>query len=273
MQIIDAHIHYFMGASLERAEKLAKAAGHENSIEHLRGEYKRLGLTGAVVMGNRSLEPDFHEAYPEFMRYCVGLDTTTNWEADLKATYDLVERNLKLKECVGVKLYAGYVHRYVSDAMYGPVYELCEHYNKPVAIHTGETASSTGHLKYAHPLTMDEVAVMFPKVNFVMCHFGNPWFADAAAVLDKNANVSADLSGFLVGKLDMDKFFCEKSGYIEQLRTWLEYLGDYDRLMFGTDWPLANIGDYIEFVSRIIPEKHHEKVFAHNARRIYDLDF
>ena len=271
MKIIDAHIHHFMNE--ERAEALAKEAGHVNSIEHLRGEYKRLGLAGAVVMGNRSLEPNFHEAHAEFMRYCVGLDTYTNWEADLKATYDLVEKNLKLKECVGVKLYAGYVHRYVSDKMYHPVYELCEHYNKPVAIHTGETASSTGHLKYAHPLTLDEVAVIFPKVNLVMCHFGNPWFADAAAIMDKNANISADLSGILVGKMDMDEYFREKAGYIEHLRTWLAYLGDYDRLMFGTDWPLANIADYIEFLSRIVPEKHHEKVFAGNAERIYGLDF
>jgi len=270
MQIIDAHIHYFTG---ERAANMAQAAGHENSVEHLRQEYTRLSIKGAVVMGNRSLQPVYHDVYPEFMRYCVGLDTFTDWETDLKATYDLVEENLKLKTCVGVKLYAGYVHRYVSDKMYWPVYELAERYNKPVAIHTGETASSTGHLKYAHPLTMDEAAVMFPNVNFVMCHFGNPWFADAAATMDKNRNISADLSGFLVGKLDMDDYFCEKSGYVEQLRAWLNYLGDYDRIMFGTDWPLANLDDYIDFMTRIIPEKHLEKVFADNARRIYNLDF
>jgi len=270
MQIIDAHIHYFTG---ERAAVMANRAGHENSVEHLRGEYTRLGIKGAVVMGNRSLEVAAHGVYPEFMRYCVGLDTSTDWEKDIKATYDLVEQNLKCETCAGVKLYAGYVQRYVSDEIYTPVYELCAHYNKPVAIHTGETASSMGKLKYAHPLTLDDVAGTFPKVQFVMCHFGNPWFADAAAVMDKNSNISADLSGFLVGKLDMDAFFKEKEGYIEQLCTWLEYLNDYDRLMFGTDWPLANLDDYIEFIAKVIPEAHHEKVFAGNARRIYELDF
>lgn len=271
MDIIDAHIHCFF--SEDRADKMAEAAGHKNCSDHLEGEYKRLNIKGAVVMGNRSLEPDFHERYSNFMRYCVGLDSSTNWQDDLKATYDLVEQNLKKKECAGVKIYAGYVQKYVSDDMYKPVYELCEHYNKPVAIHTGETASSNGGLRYAHPLTLDEVAVMFPNVNFVMCHFGNPWFADAAAVLDKNRNISTDLSGFLVGKLDMDEYFREKDGYIGQIRTWLNYLGDYERVMFGTDWPLANLDNYIEFIARVIPEKYHEKVFASNARRIYSLDF
>ncbi len=46
---------------------------------------------------------------------------------------------------------------------------------------------------------MDEVAVDFPGVRFVLAHFGNPWLIDAAEVLFKNANVWADLSGLFVG--------------------------------------------------------------------------
>jgi len=251
---------------------LAREAGHENSVEHLRSEYKRLGIVGAVVMANRSLDPS-DLVYPEFMRYCAGLDTSTEWERDLKTTYDLIEKNLKCKNCVGVKIYAGYVHRYVSDDIYKPVYELCEYYNKPVAIHTGETAGSMGILKYAHPLTLDEVAIAFPKVNFVMCHLGNPWITDAVAVIDKHANVSADLSGWLVGKLDMPTYLREKEGYLQHLRTWINYIDGFDRLMFGTDWPLANIKDYIDITAMVIPDVHHEKVFAKNARRIYGLNF
>lgn len=39
--------------------------------------------------------------------------------------------------------------------------------------------------------------------------------------------------------------------------------------MFGTDWPLANYGDYIGVVKWLIPEKEWEKVFYENAKRIY----
>jgi predicted TIM-barrel fold metal-dependent hydrolase len=269
MDIIDAHIHWF-GESYTR--ELAKRAGHENSEEHLRGEYARLGLAGAVVMGNRSLEPHTHE-YPDFMRYCIGLDSFSGYTENLNATYDSIEQNLKRRSCVGVKLYPGYNFQYVHDPIYGPVYELAERCAKPVAIHTGVTAMPSAKLKYCHPLTLDEAAADFPRVRFVMCHLGNPWITDAAAVLSKNPNVYADLSGLLEGKPEMPALFREQAGYLGHIRTWLEYAGAYDRLMFGTDWPLVNIEAYIEFISRVIPEKHHENVFANNARRTYGLDF
>ncbi|MCL1993869.1 MAG: amidohydrolase family protein [Spirochaetes bacterium] len=270
MEIVDAHIHIFTGES--RADSLARRAGHENTEEHMRTEYARLGLVGAVVMSNRTLALDAHD-YPDFLRYCIGLDSFTPWVSDLKASYDLVEGHLQKKACVGIKIYPGYIHRYVWDEAYFPVYELAARYGKPVAIHTGETATATANLKYCHPLTLDELAAAYQKTNFVMCHFGNPWFVDAAAVINKNENVSVDLSGILEGKQDMADFFKEKEGYVEQMRTWISYTGAYDRFMFGTDWPLANIENYIDFIKYVIPEKHHEKVFAGNARRIYNLDF
>ena len=47
-------------------------------------------------------------------------------------------------------------------------------------------------------------------VQFVMCHFGNPWLMDAAAVVEKNENVAADLSGLLEGKFDIPEFLEDK---------------------------------------------------------------
>jgi len=269
MDIIDAHIHIFSG---DHARQLAQRAGHENSEAHLRTQYALLGLKGAVVMGNHPLTLE-HHVYPEFMRYCVGLDGHTRWEDELQKSYDLVEQHLSRDTCVGVKLYPGYGFHYVSDDIFGPVYELAERHRKPVAVHTGETVFPRAKLKYSHPLTLDEAAASFPGVRFVMCHLGNPWFADAAAVISKNPNVSADLSGLLEGLTDMPAYFLKQEGYISYIKTWLEYMDAYDRLMFGTDWPLANIGNCIDLVSTLIPEEHHERVFAGNARHIYGLEF
>ena len=269
MEIIDAHIHLFTG---ERAIDLARRAGHENSEGHLRQEYRRLGLSGAVVMGNRSLALEAH-VYPGYIRYCVGLDSSTAWKLDLNETYDMVEKHLYRDACVGIKLYPGYNFEYISDKIYIPLYELAERHGKPVAVHTGETSFSGARLKYCHPLVLDEVAASFPGVRFVMCHLGNPWITDAAAVISKNPNVCADLSGLLEGFTDMGEYFLEQEGYLNHIMTWLAYMDAYDRLMFGTDWPLANIQNYVDLVLRLIPEKHREKVFSGNARRIYGLDF
>ena len=135
----------------------------------------------------------------------------------------------------------------------------------------GQTAGSNAYLKYSHPLTMDEAAVRHKDVQFVMCHFGNPWLMDAAAVLDKNENVATDLSGLLVGKVDLPALMKKQRLYLEQVKTWIAYCDNYDKVMFGTDWPLANYSDYIELTKWLIPEEHWDQVFYTTANRVYNL--
>lgn len=273
MEIIDAHLH-FCPEDGDYFDEIALAAGHENNEAHLRSEYKRLGIAGGVVMGNGGLSEAEHEKYPDYLYYCIGLDSMylrgDGKRLDTEAA-DLLEKHLKKDKCVGIKLYPGYNPMYITDPCYEPVYELAEAYKKPVAVHTGETAGVNAILKYSHPLSVDEAAVKHPGVNFVMCHYGNPWLQDAACVLAKNENVAADLSGLLEGRNIPEEYFEENRGYVEYLKTWIKYAGDYSKFMFGTDWPLANLEDYIGFTKMLIPEKYHEDVFRKNAVRIYGL--
>ena len=268
MKIIDAHIHFCQEPYFDQ---IAELAGHKNTSEHLKAEYTKHNIAHAVVMGNRSLELSNHH-YPDYLSYCIGLDSTCfNVEEVTQQAY-LVEKHLQRKNCVGIKLYPGYNHFYISDPVVDPFYQLAMQYQKPVAVHTGLTATSNALLKYSHPMVLDEAAVRYPQVQFVMCHIGNPWLVDAIAVIEKNQNVAADLSGILEGKIaSMPDFLARKQGYIGFLKVWIEYLDNYERLLYGTDWPLANIANYIEFVAHIIPEKHHDTVFFDNANRIYDL--
>ncbi len=267
MNIIDAHLHFV--ARDQYFDQIAHRAGHENNLQHLQEEYKRLGIIAGVVMGNRGLELERHQ-YPEWLHYCIGLDRTYLQAHSVTGALDQIEQHLRRKQCVGIKLYPGYNPVYISDDVYEPVYELAEHYNKPVAVHTGETAGPNAFLRYSHPLTLDDAAARHPRVRFVMCHFGNPWLNDAAAVMSKNPNVAADLSGLLEGRVDIQRFLEEKSGYIDALKTWLGYI-DCQRLMFGTDWPLVNLEEYIAFISALIPKRHQDAVFYKNAKEIYGI--
>ena len=178
---------------------------------------------------------------------------------------------MKRETCCGVKLYPGYNRLWLSDPVYQPIYELAARYGKPVAVHMGLTAFPGAHLKYAHPLTLDEVAADHKHTRFVMCHFGNPFLESAAAVVEKNPNVAADLSGLLEGRVDIDSYFQEQAGYASLLTTWLTAIGQWDDIMYGTDWPIVNLEEYIRFIQRLVPERHWEKVFFQNANRIYGL--
>lgn len=270
MKIIDAHLHLF--ADSPRTRAMAAEVGHDPHPGVLGEELLRAGIVGAVVMGNGSLDAEYH-TYPAPFSYCVGLDRTCAGEGwDPRRALEQVEENFRRPGCVGLKLYPGYNCQYLSDPMYAPFYALARDYEKPVAIHMGMTSFSGAKLKYSHPLTLDEVAADWPQVSFVMCHFGNPFLADGAAVLEKNPNVWADLSGLLVGVTDLDAYFLRQGRYVEQLRCWMEYVDNWEKFLFGTDFPGVNIHNYVEFIARLVPECRHEAVFYENARRVYGLE-
>ncbi len=272
MKIIDAHLHLFP-AEEPRFEAMAQQVGHHNSVDHLRRVYGELNIVHGVVMGNRSLEPGYHSYPADLFHYCVGLDLPLgkNGEGAAPDLVEKVEENLRRESCCGVKLYPGYNRIWLSDAMFDPIYELAARYDKPVAVHMGLTARSSAHLKYCHPLALDEVAADHPRTRFVMCHFGNPFLEAAAAVVEKNPNVAADLSGLLEGRVDLDRYFQEQEGYASLLRTWLTAIVRWGDILFGTDWPIVNLGEYISFIRRLVPETYWEDVFFNNANRVYGL--
>ena len=116
MKIIDAHLHFC--PNYGHFDELAVCAEHENTAEHLKNTYRELGIVGGVVMGNRGMEPEKHN-YPEYLRYCIGIDRSYMAEHKLSDAYDLVEVNLKREECVGIKLYPGYNKLYITDEIPG----------------------------------------------------------------------------------------------------------------------------------------------------------
>jgi uncharacterized protein len=176
---------------------------------------------------------------------------------------------LKDPKCVGIKMYPGYNFIYPSDPIHDGFYELAAQYDVPVVFHTGDTANPRGKVKYSHPLCIDEVAVDHPNTRFVMAHFGNPWIVDATEVAKKNPNVFIDLSALAQGMFDVEWFFKEYTGYVEHLRTWIAYLSDENKLMYGSDFPLVNMNTYMNIIARLIPEKLHENVFHKNALNVF----
>ncbi len=255
MKIIDAHLHIFDQGKTER---------------NLTKLYKKLGIESGIVMGNQPLTLSAYH-FSEGFHFCIGIGDFERSLDPGEETLAAAEAQLKRPECAGIKIYTGYAPVYASDDCLKPYYRLAGKYDKAVAFHTGMTAGSMGLLKYSHPLAVDEAASEFPDVRFVLCHFGNPFLAEAAAVMEKNANVFADLSGLLDGYTELDPYFEKQAGYVHMLRTWMDYVEDDTRFMFGTDYPAVDIENYIEFISRLVRPESREKIFFENASRIYRL--
>lgn len=39
--------------------------------------------------------------------------------------------------------------------------------------------------------------------------------------------------------------------------------------MYGSDWPLVNITDYINILKQVVPQEYHEEFFYGNALNVY----
>jgi predicted TIM-barrel fold metal-dependent hydrolase len=256
LQIIDAHTHTsFTG-------KPEKTTGIPDTRDQYFAEWRRAGIVGAVAHA-----PSESEAAPDLREQnvitCVGVSDRPDTAR--------IEEGLKSGRYGCIKIYLGYVHRYAYDKSYEPVYALAEKYDVPVVFHTGDTYSADAKLKFADPLTIDEVAVDHRKVKFVIAHCGNPWIQSAAEVAYKNPNVYLEGSALLIGNLDrmpMQKV----DEYVVKPLAWIfGYVEDPTKLMFGSDWPLVDIESYVKAFKRAIPREHWKAVFHDNAARVFKL--
>ncbi|MGA8542763.1 MAG: amidohydrolase family protein [Thermoplasmata archaeon] len=186
-----------------------------------------------------------------------------------------VEETLSLWEheegMAGIKLFPGYRPFYPHDPRLAPVYEFAHRRGFPVLVHQGDTLHRDGLVKYARPVELDEVAVRYPDVRFVLCHFGNPWVEEAAEIVYKNENMYVDTSG-LLGHPSTPFF----PRMVEQCRVRLLNaiisIGSTDRVLYGSDWPLEELKVAVELVDGLdLPLADREKILGGNARRLFSI--
>ncbi|MEW5847657.1 MAG: amidohydrolase family protein [Myxococcota bacterium] len=256
LRVVDVHTHTrFTGAP-------EPTSGIPITRERFFAELQRAGVVAAVAHTASDGE-GYVDLRAQHVIHCAGVDA----KVDVKR----VEEGLRSGKYGCIKIYLGYVHQYAHDKAYEPAYQLAEKYDVPVVFHTGDTYSTRAKLKYADPLTIDEVAVDHPRVRFVIAHCGNPWIESAAEVAYKNPNVFLDGSALLIGELD--KMPREKvDEYVVRPLRWIfGYVEDPGKLMFGSDWPLTDVASYVAAFQRAIPPEHWQAVFHDNAVKVFKL--
>ena len=263
--IIDCHVHLnnyheseavSLTQSLDRLQEAMAEAGVDYSLV----------LTSYLVSPHRPSTAEVVKAieHIDSLGVVAGISYLNYRQRDLRELADFLDAGL----VKGLKLYPGYEPFYPHDPRLKVVYDLAEEFSVPVMIHSGDTYSPKGKVKYAHPLEVDEVAVDHPNVNFVICHLGNPWLVDCMEVVYKNRNVYADFSGLILG--DFTEAF---EDYMEQqIGEVILYAGEPRKFLYGSDWPICSMKSYVEFVRqlRLSPGDLHAIMYE-NARQLFKL--
>jgi predicted TIM-barrel fold metal-dependent hydrolase len=263
--IVDCHTHvnYYEDESVEALPVC---------VERLQTAMRRNRVDQALVLTSYKVSPGrpSTRAVVEATRHLPNVSVIAGLSWSTFSNEDVTELRslLEAGDIKGLKIYPGYEPFYPADSKLAPAYALAEQFDVPVMIHTGDTYARTGKVKFAHPLNVDEAAVDFPNVKFVICHLGNPWFRDCMEVVYKNDNVYTDISGLTLGEFT-DRF----EAYIrQQLKEMIVWGVNPEKVLYGTDWPLATMESYLAFMDELaMPARDRELLLYRNAVSLFKL--
>lgn len=264
--IIDCHTH------INQYELLKDVPSLEDRLELLQREMASNNVDYTLILSSYKINSERPSTWQiiEATKKYDNLGVVAGFSIDNNTDEDFKNYRKWIKDgyIKGLKIYAGYEHYYPYDKKYQKVYDTCVEFDIPVMIHTGDTFTEKGKLRYARPLNLDDVAVDNPELKIIMCHLGNPWFDDAEEVLYKNKNVYADISGFVIG--DFDHYF-EKM-MKDKLAELIKYAGEPTYLLYGTDWPISTMDSYLNFVAKLnIKKEYRDLLMYKNAQKLFKI--
>lgn len=265
--LIDVHVH------LNNYHESSRRATVEN-VGELFAKMDEIGVDHAVVITSYKADLD-RPSVEEVLEVLADSPRVTvveglRWRGELRSDLFSVEERIRDGLISGIKLYPGYDHYPINDPSLEAVFRIAGKHDVPVMIHTGDTYSKSAKVRMAHPLLVDDVAVDYPDVRFVMCHLGNPWFQDAAEVLYKNDNVYGDISGLVLGEFtyDFERYVAMR------LKDMITYMGDPgSQLMYGSDWPLVRMKPYVKLLNELdFTDEQLENVAWRTAASLFKID-
>jgi uncharacterized protein len=154
---------------------------------------------------------------------------------DEPGVLDEIERCATDLRLVGIKLGPNYQDFDPLGDAAEPVYAEAERRGLPILFHQGASPVRNAPLHYAHPLTIDQIAIRHPELRIVMAHMGHPWQADTVVVIRKHPHVWADVSAL----------FYRPWSFYNGMRLATEW-SVLDKLLLGSDWPIITPRETID---------------------------
>jgi predicted TIM-barrel fold metal-dependent hydrolase len=157
----------------------------------------------------------------------------------------------------GVKVHLQNLGMQANDWRLLPVYRLAGELDIPVMVHC-HPGSSPGTVENSNPVDLEKMVRAFHKTTFIISHLGGILYFPYMPWLNYD-NVHYETSGImpqLVAYYGVDR-----------VRILLDEIG-YDRILFGSDYPTADLAAQIAAVDQVVPGCEHGRVFADNALRL-----
>ena len=171
---------------------------------------------------------------------------------------DYTEIEDEVDRCAAIGLRGFKIHPDIQrlDLLDGFMFSLCEvleDRHLPLFLHMGDDREE---FRFSEPKKLARLLDRFPRLEVVAAHFGGyrAW-EEARAYVYGRPNVWYDISSALWAMTaEHAKYLINACGA--------------DRVMFGTDYPVMTLKNYIDLFMKIeLDEKTREDIFYNNAKR------
>ena len=265
MDIVDCHMHVLTKNEFDLYKKTACA----NKYINIRGLYI-----------DEMLDPyDFEEFVDNGDMYfidSIDLDDVNN-------ELNKIEIDLnKYPRIIAIKIYLGYQKYYANDEKIFKVAEFANNHNLSVTFHCGEIYDDNGessYSTYSDAKYIEDLAIKYPKVNFIASHINWPNFDNLFYLCHKYNNVYTCFSGCNDGETLEER---EKQNLIisDVLNKYIKlYPNIKKKVMYGTDFfaisdEYSDVSNYIKIIDLLdLTRQEKEDILYNNVCAAYNIKF
>ena len=156
----------------------------------------------------------------------------------------------------GVKMHHDFQKYAVDDEACCKIYELCDEYNLPLLLHTGDS-----RYDFSNPNRVENLLKKYPSLTVIGAHFGgwSCWY-EAAEKLSKYDNFYVDCSS------SFDWLSNEQAEEIIRMYT-------PDRVLFGTDFPMwSHESEIKRFYEINLSYEERQKILYKNSAKLFNIE-
>lgn len=243
------------------------ASAHEKSMELFFQEMKEAGVEKGVVMarniGNKAASvsnedvKELAEMYPDVIIPFGGVDLSSGVFAAVKELETCMSYGFR-----GVALEPGWNDpaRLPDDAVFYPIYAMCEQAELPVVLTVSLYQGPT--LEYSNPVHIQNIANDFPRLQIVVAHACYPWIPQIFNVAMLHPNI------WLIPDLYMHNPMTPGREMYQNGCRWM----NCDRIIFGSAYPCYDIRDAVEDLKNYhFTKEEEEKIFFKNACKLLKI--
>ena len=246
--VTDVHAHLMLhGKDRDRANLLKTAERYGVSRYYISTIDGSEFPDEETIDKNNQATADFVKDYPGLIKGYVYVNPRN------ANAMDVLRKGIEEQGMSGLKLW---IATHCNDPLTFPIIEKMIENNKPILIHT--LVKAVCQLQYeTTSYHVGKLAERYPEAKLIMAHLGGEPYHGIRNVAKYN-NVWIDHSGTLVGSNDLDHT--------------VKLVGA-DRVLFGSDMPIAYASSYGQVLEADLTAEEREKIFWKNTAELFGEGF